>query len=32
LAPDVLDSCLEAVLPICNDETKGMGLRDYLTE
>jgi hypothetical protein len=32
LAPNVLDLCLEAVLPICNDETTGMGLRDYLTK
>ena len=34
LTPDLLDSCLKAVLPICNAdaETKEKGLRDYLNE
>jgi hypothetical protein len=31
-APDLLDQCLNAVLPICNAETKETRLREYLTE
>jgi hypothetical protein len=32
LAPDLLDTCLNAVLSICNAKTKEKGLRDYLSE